>query len=226
MKPLWNRDQLSVGDHFSSISYLKVQKIEGNTITVENSLGGSWIISKDLLVRDAWSAEIYAQEVKTTMTELARILTECQDTVFTVSFKRKVTAEDLMETFATMDESHISKVKDLEKLVTLGQDCQITGRLAGEETVFGRSLVVDLNSDSGFKQVDHRTINWIIYKNVKYSLGKSAKKEDMPLKPAQGPRWDASQIQVGQWFSATSYYKVKEITDNENVKVAETRDSK
>ena len=24
LKPLWNRDQLSVGDHFSSISYLKV----------------------------------------------------------------------------------------------------------------------------------------------------------------------------------------------------------
>ena len=84
--------------------------------------------------------------------------------------------------------------------------------------MFGRSLVVDLNSDSGFKQVDHRTINWIIHKNVKYSLGKSAKKEDLPLKPAEGNRWDASKIQVGQWFSATSYYKVKEITDNENAR--------
>ena len=225
LKPLWNRDQLSVGDHFSSISYLKVQKIEGDTVTVENSLGGSWVISKDLLVRDAWSAELYAQEVKTTMTELARILSECQDTVFTVSFKRKVTADDLMATLATMDESKVSKAKDLEKLVTLGQDCQITGRLAGEETVFGRSLVVDLDADSGFKQVDHRTINWIIYKNVKYSLGKSAKKEGAPAKPAEGPRWDASRIQVGQWLSATSYYKVREITDKESVKVAETRDS-
>lgn len=57
------------------------------------------------------------------MTELARILTECQDTVFTVSFKRKVTADDLMATLATMDESQVSKAKDLEKLVTLGQDC-------------------------------------------------------------------------------------------------------
>ena len=54
-------------------------------------------------------------------------------------------------------------------------------------------MVVDLNSDSGFKQVDHRTINWIIYKNVKYSLGKSAKKEDVPLK-SEGPKWDVSQI--------------------------------
>ena len=46
LKPLWNRDQLSVGDHFSSISYLKVKNIEGDMITVENSLGGEWMISK------------------------------------------------------------------------------------------------------------------------------------------------------------------------------------
>lgn len=72
--------------------------------------------------------------------------------------------------------------------------------------MFGRSLVVDLNADGAFKQVDHRTINWIIYKNVKYSLGKSAVKQDLPLKPEDGNRWDVSKIQAGQWFSATSYY--------------------
>ena len=104
LKPLWNRDQLSVGDHFSSISYLKVLNIQGYTITVENSLGGSWIISKDLLVRDAWSSEIYAQEVKTNMSELAKILTECQDTVFTVGFTRKVSSDELTAKLASMDE--------------------------------------------------------------------------------------------------------------------------
>lgn len=82
-----------------------MKKIEGNTITVENSLGGSWIISKDLLVRDAWSAEIYAQEVKTNMSELAKILTECQDTVFTIGFNRKVSADDLTAKLASMDEN-------------------------------------------------------------------------------------------------------------------------
>ena len=88
-------DKLQVGDHFSSISYLKVQKIAGDTITVENSLGGSWIMSKGLLVRDAWSADIFSKVVKTNMTELARILTECQDTVFTVSFKKKIDAAEV-----------------------------------------------------------------------------------------------------------------------------------
>jgi len=74
LKPLWNPKKLAVGDHFSSISYLKVNKIEGSTITVSNALGSSWIMSRDLLVRDAWSADHYEQEVKTTMTDLANIL--------------------------------------------------------------------------------------------------------------------------------------------------------
>ena len=47
-------------------------------------------MSKDLLVRDAWSADHYSQEIKTNMTELAQILTMCKETIFTVSFKKKV----------------------------------------------------------------------------------------------------------------------------------------
>ena len=87
LKPLWNKDKLEVNGYFSSISYLQVKKIENDTITVENSLGGSWMMSKELLVRDAWCADLYSKEIKTNMTELALILTLCKETVFTVSFK-------------------------------------------------------------------------------------------------------------------------------------------
>ena len=192
LEPLWNRDKLQVGDHFSSISYLKVQKIAGDTITVENSLGGSWIMSKGLLVRDAWSADIFSKVVKTNMTELARILTECQDTVFTVSFKKKIDAAEVQAKLETIDLNQIEDMKKIQKLVTEGQDCVITGHLAGHETALGRSLVIDLSSDSSFKQIDHRTINWIVYKNVKYTLGKSADRQELPLKPEEGDRWDNS----------------------------------
>lgn len=61
------------------------------------------MLSKDLLKRDAWSAQHYDREVKTTMTELARILTECKDTVFTVCFKKKVTIEELEASLGTVD---------------------------------------------------------------------------------------------------------------------------
>lgn len=89
-KALWDAKKLQVGDYFSSVSYLRVDKIDGNTITVANALGGSWVMSKDLLVRDAWSADHFNKEVPTKMTDLAAILVQCRDTIFTVSFKKKV----------------------------------------------------------------------------------------------------------------------------------------
>lgn len=95
LKPLWNPSKLVEGDYFSSISYMKVNKIEGDTITVTNSLGGSWMMSKALLLRDAWSADHFTQEVKTNMTNMAEILTLCRDTIFKVSFKKKVDVKDV-----------------------------------------------------------------------------------------------------------------------------------
>lgn len=95
LKPLWNPKKLQVGDQFSNISYMKVNKIDGDTITVTNTQGGSWMMSKALLVGDAWSADHFDKEVKTNMTGLAEIITLCKDTIFKVSFKKKVDVKDV-----------------------------------------------------------------------------------------------------------------------------------
>ena len=60
-------------------------------------------MSKKLLLRDAWSADIFENEVKTTMTELARILTECKDTVFTVNFKKKVNTTEVADKLGALN---------------------------------------------------------------------------------------------------------------------------
>ena len=83
-KPLWDPKSLAVDDFFSSISYLKVEKIDGNQITVNNHIGGSWFITKDLLTRDMWSADHFDREVKCGMTDLSQILEQCSDTIFKV----------------------------------------------------------------------------------------------------------------------------------------------
>ena len=70
-KPLWNPKKLEVEDIFSCISYLKVEKIDGNQITVNNHQGGSWFITKDIISRDMWSAEHFDKEVKCGMTDLS-----------------------------------------------------------------------------------------------------------------------------------------------------------
>ena len=46
------------------------------------------------------------------------------------------------------------------------------------ETALGRSTVIDLqtNSPNKFRQIDHRTIVYVILRNVKYVLKKGGKK--------------------------------------------------
>ena len=72
--PNWDAKKLAVGNNLSCISYLKVTKIEGNKISVENKLGGGWIMSKQLLVRDSFSADHFSKEVKCSMTDLAQMI--------------------------------------------------------------------------------------------------------------------------------------------------------
>ena len=89
-KSLWDAKQLKVKEIFSCISYLKVLKIEGNHITVQNQLGGQWFISKDILEREMWSADHFEKEIKCNMTDLSEIIEQCSDTIFKVQFKKKV----------------------------------------------------------------------------------------------------------------------------------------
>jgi hypothetical protein len=46
----------------------------------------------------------------------------------------------------------------------------LTCKFLEHQARLGRSLVIDLNSEpgKGFRQIDHRTIKWLISKNVKY----------------------------------------------------------
>jgi hypothetical protein len=79
------------------------------------------------------------------------------------------------------------------------------------ENNLGRSTVIDLNAQSPnkFRQVDHRTIEWIIFKNVKYSLKKGAKANEAEEKKKEEPLWDPKKLAVGNWFSSTMYVDVK-----------------
>lgn len=47
--PLWDTKQNPDGCIFSSISYLKVESIDGDKISVKTHTGESWIVSKDIL---------------------------------------------------------------------------------------------------------------------------------------------------------------------------------
>ena len=77
-----------------------------------------------------------------------------------------------------------SSIKSISKGLVEGEKTEITGYLINSCNILGRSLVIDLNAEApnNFRQVDHRTIEYIIFRNVKYTLGKKvAGTDDLPL---------------------------------------------
>lgn len=102
-----------------------------------------WIKGAEL-VRECLSADQHVAEETVTMTRAAEILVSSYNTPFTVCFTK---AE--------------------------GEERVLRGRLVQPEPLLGRSQVEDLDIDRSkhrIRQVDHRTIKWLIVGNVKYTV--------------------------------------------------------
>jgi len=188
---------------------------------VENSFGETMHVSKDIIEKMD-SGNHNAKEQPVNMTELAEILESVGDTVFTVSFKKLVKESDVQDKLSSMTPVQLKDAKtltDLTKSIVEGEECTMTCHLVEAESSLGRSTVIDLTSthDNKFRQVDHRSINYIIFKNVKYVLKKSGKKqtkaeeaedeEEAGKKKKDEPKWDTARLAVGNVFSGTNYYR-------------------
>ena len=163
-----------------------------------------------------YSADHFKNEVSLTMTELAEVLQSMDDNVFTIKFKTKVNEEDVVKQLAAKKAADLkpgAALNSFAKELASGKDHEMVCYLLKVENNLGRSLVIDLSSDSDnkFRQVDHRTIEHIIFKNTKYVNKKGAKKGEVePWKKGE-PLWDTKKLAVGNWFSGTKYYKTKNV---------------
>ncbi len=94
------------------------------------------------------------------------------------------------------------------------------------ENNLGRSLVIDLktSSDNKYRQIDHRTIDSIIFKNIKYVLKRSGGKNFSDVEthiPKDEAKWDPAKLAIGNIFSGTSYYETVSEMNNSEVFVHE-----
>lgn len=159
----------------------------------------------------------FAKEVPMNMTQLADLIETCSDNVITVQFRKqanKESAQQLLEETSFKNLKDKAAVAKLAKELTEGELCTMTCHLIKTENNLGRSTVIDLSAttENKFRQVDHRSIDYIIFKNVKYVLKKGAKKSaDDEEEKKDAVQWDKKQLNVGNWFSTTSYFKVKKI---------------
>lgn len=209
----WTHSKVKDNDFFSEIQYMKVINIYGDAVFLANSDGKTLGIEKKVLQYDAFSANHFEKEVTCNMTELSEILQSARDTIFTVEFKKQADATLISSRLAGKTASEVKDLamtKDFAKGIVEGESCVLTGHLVKSEQHMGRSLVIDLNAPAGFnfRQVDHRTIQFIILKNVKYSLGKKSTLSTLDTSKNTDIKWNLSKIAIGDWFSQVQYFKL------------------
>ena len=216
-KPLWDTKQFANDQFFSQTAYLNVKALEGNQVTVENSYGGQMIVSRDI-VEKMYSADHFKREINMNMTGLAELLQAVQDNIFTIQFRAKPKEEDAknaLQAATQADFNDPAKVAQLAKNFIDGNTVTMVCHMVEVENNLGRSLVIDLGAEgeNKFKQIDHRSIDYIIYQNVKYVLKKGCKKIDLEEEKKDdknarfAPKWDKNNLAVGNWFSGTRYFK-------------------
>jgi hypothetical protein len=226
--PLWT-GEMEVGQWFSSTNYIKIEKVEAGKVEVVSSVGGKWSMSKDL-VQKMDSADHFDYEIPMNRAELVEMLENTKDTIFTICFRKKVQPKNISSKIVEEGEDfvgNLSQCKKLAKNFLEGELCVIVAKLVNLEPKLGRSMVKDLRVPFGYnlRQVDHRTIEWIIFKNRKFifkkpgkkypELPESAYKIDDPIHT----RWNIDKLSIGNWLSDTKYIKIEKIIDSNLVEV-------
>ena len=150
-----NQQKLKKNDVLVYKYYVKVDGVKKKTAfydmidVTDLERGQKFQIIGDALVVSGESADYYNKEEKKTKVQLAEMLANAFGTVFTVCFNKQD-----------------------------GEERVLRGYLLKSETGLGRSVVVDLDidKDSNVKydnrqrQVDHRTLKYIIMHDTKYVL--------------------------------------------------------
>lgn len=170
---------VNVGDYLSETQYYRVTSKQSSKINVENERGFSFGVSNNIVEEGMYSANQFTEEKKVSRTELINIFSKVGDTVFTVNFNKQPKEKDISNALIKINGGKFASNAEIRRLVKeayQGEERTLTGYLLSTETGFGRSSVIDLEAERGSnpewdgrqRQVDHRTLNWLIHKNVKY----------------------------------------------------------
>ena len=170
-------NRLAIGDWFSTISYTKVVGIgsdnDGEYAEVENQHGDNYLLYKEVIELESFSGSQFNQIVKTNRSNIEKILRTSGKDIFTINFMTKPTEERAREILSGVSEKELrepSSLRRIAKDLVSGRESTITGYLLDQESMMGRSLVIDLNlpAKENIRLVDHRSINWMIFRGVKY----------------------------------------------------------
>lgn len=131
-------------------------------------------IDKNIMRDEMYNANVWDSEESITSTELAERLTMANATIVQVCFSCKPSDKSIKETLSALAKAPTgdrAAAKALAKECLTGKESILVCRLSKTEGKLGRSTVIDVPSQ-GYRQVDHRTIKWLVIDNIKYTLKK------------------------------------------------------
>jgi len=133
-------------DLMAFLYYARVNRIRqnGSELSVTDvDRQSPFDVNGKVLVESAYSADQFHTTKRTTKTKVAEILISSPNRPLTVCF-----------------------------LKATGEERVLRGRLVKPEPLLGRSMVEDLDLTSGnrLRQVDHRTICWLVVDGIKYTV--------------------------------------------------------
>lgn len=164
-----------MGEWLSGTIYYKILNNAHGKHQVIDNFGRTLYVGNNILGREMYSSKQFEEEKKVNRTEMANILMNAGDTVFTARFKKKINGKrvrDKLEEEKYENAPPSKKQKICSNALENGEDRELTGFLSSSEPNMGRSNVIDLNVNGSFKNrlIDHRTLYEIIIKNTKYIL--------------------------------------------------------
>lgn len=175
---------LKKGEILSEAQFYVVNKIVGNEAELVTEGGESIVVDKAYIDGLLTSANQYTSEKTLTMTEAAALFLSSANTAITVNFNKKVKQDDVnkeidaeVDKLAQKGTAVITEVKKALKAAAKrsmeGEERTMRGYHKGELGDLGRVNFIDLEIPKGkhnIRQVDTRTINWLIIKDVKYNV--------------------------------------------------------
>jgi len=183
-------NQLKVGSILSETSFYVVKEVKKNEIVVVDDLKNEITIGLPYVEAILASADVFETEEKKTMTELADLFINSPRIALTVAFMKKDTDKTkkayTAEKDAKIAQITNARVADVPALlndliehpitkVIPGELRVMKGRHYGNVDDLGRVQFTDMelpftDPSARLRQVDPRTIQYLVVNNVKYSL--------------------------------------------------------
>ena len=167
-------DTLNVGDRLSETQYYEVVSSDAKSMRVRNERGFEFTVSKEIVEEGMFNSSQFTETKKISRTAMVDILEGTNGNIFTVNFDKKPTDKSVLEvlkSFTIADFGDQGKLAHISEKIAKGENRTLTGYMFSSEPKMGRSKVIDLNvkAPGNARLVDYRTLNWLIYKGVKYT---------------------------------------------------------